>query len=212
MLNWGFQKRKCVDTLYKSYNYYINNQLNLNEMITEHKKGVIDFIRIVFMKEMSDLVYYPGGAYSKFMILIQGIEFLGACQDKEPFDSEIPGLSKIRFNNGMSLFGKKYMKFIGKKAEVNFYKDFRCPMIHQFKHNQKKITLATKKGVNNQDVHLKKNENGQLYIVLEDFYTDIFEAASKLIEKVESGKYSVEKLSEPYLTIHSIEELQYETT
>lgn len=181
-------------------------------MITEHKKGVIDFIKSVFLQEMGDLVAYEEAPYIKFLILIQGIEFLGACQDEKPFDSEQKGLSRIRFNNGMSLFGKKYMGFIGEKAEINFYKDFRCPMIHQFKHNQKKITLATRYGVNDQDVHLTKNENGQLFIVLEDFYNDIEQAAFKLIERIEAGKFSVEKLSEPYLTIHKIDEMRIITS
>ncbi len=177
-------------------------------MITEHKKGVIEFIRTVYLEEMHDLVSYSSYPYTVFLILIQGIEFLGACQDSKPFDCEEKGLSKTRFNLGMSLLGKKYQKFVGKKAEVNFYKHFRCPMVHQFKHNQKKITLATKMGVDNQDFHLKKNENDQLYIVIENFYEDIESAALVLIRQIEKGKYTVEKLSKPYFTIHSIKEMR----
>lgn len=181
-------------------------------MIKEHKKGVIDFIRAVYLQEMDDLVSVPEAAYSKFLILIQGIEFLGACQDEKPFDSEEKGLSKKRFRKGMLLLGKKYSRFLDDVDEISFYRDFRCPMIHQFKHNQKLITLATNWGVDNQDLHLKKNENGQLYIVFEEFYKDIREAAILLIDQIEAGEYKVEKLSEPYLTIHSIDEMRISTS
>ncbi|QYH38181.1 hypothetical protein GYM62_04980 [Algoriphagus sp. NBT04N3] len=181
-------------------------------MITEHKRGVIDFIKTIYLQEMDDLVSYPEAAYSKFLILIQGVEFLGACQDPKPFDSEESGLSKKRFRKGMVLLGEKYKRFLDDIDEISFYRDFRCPMVHQFKHNQKKISLATKSGVNNGDVHLKMNENGQLYIVLEDFYQDIKTAAMILINQIEAGEYTITKLSEPYLTIHSIDELRIHTT
>jgi len=61
-------------------------------------------------------------------------------------------------------------------------------------------------------VHFKMNENGQLYIVLEDFYQDIKTAAMILINQIEAGEYTITKLSEPYLTIHSIDELRIHTT
>ncbi|MDO8965116.1 hypothetical protein [Algoriphagus sp.] len=176
-------------------------------MITEHKKGVIEFIETVYLKEMMDLVEYPEAPYSKFLIIIQGIEFLGACQDNHIFEKE--GLSRKRFRKGMVLMGEKYCDFLDEVNEICFYRDFRCPMIHQFKHNQKKITLATKAGINYEELHLTKNENGQLYIVLEDFYADIQQAAQLLIEQINQGKYNLEKLSEPYLTIHKIEEMRF---
>lgn len=177
-------------------------------MIETHKKGVIEFIETVYFQEMRDLVTYPEAAYSKFMILIQGIEFLGACQDDKPFDSEERKLSKARFRKGMVLLGEKYKDYLDDNSKISFYRDFRCPMIHQFKHNQKKITLATRDGINHQELHLKKNENDQLYIVLEDFYNDIENAALKLIDEIKEGKHDVNKLSEPYLTITSINELR----
>ncbi|GAB3233884.1 hypothetical protein J0A67_20725 [Algoriphagus aestuariicola] len=177
-------------------------------MITEHKQDVVDFIRSVFLSEMCELVSYKEAPYIKFLILIQGIEFLGACQDSKPFDSEERGLSKKRFRQGMLLLGKKYQGFLDDESEISFYRDFRCPMIHQFKHNQSKITLATRDGVNDQELHLKKNEKGQMYIVLEDFYADIEQAAFNLIRKIEAGEYTLEKLSEPYLTVQKIAEMQ----
>lgn len=179
-------------------------------MITEHKKGVIEFIETVYMDEMDDLVCFPVAGYSKFLILIQGIEFLGACQDNHPFEKE--GLSKKRFRKGMVLMGEKYKKYLDEGDDVWFYGDFRCPMVHQFKHDQSKITLATREGVDHKEVHLTKNEKGQLYVVLEEFYADIKQAAQTLVEQIQEGEYSVEKLSEPYLTIHKIQELSFTTT
>lgn len=175
--------------------------------ITEHRKGVIEFIKAVYLREMEDLVLFPGAAYSKFIILIQAIEFLGACQDDYPFEKERK--SKERFRKGMLLMGEKYQKFLDETDEIWFYKDFRCPMIHQFKHNQQKLALATKEGVKYKDVHLKWTEGGLLYIVFEDFYNDIKGAAQLLISQIGEGKYNVEKLSEPYLTITKIDELGF---
>lgn len=174
-------------------------------MITKHKQGVVDFISSIFLKEMGELVDYKEAPYIKFLILIQGIEFLGSCQDNHPYDKR--GLSEKRFRKGMILLGEKYNRYLNDGDEIYFYRDFRNPMIHQFKHNQSKISLATRERINNQELHLKKNEIGQLYIVLEDFYSDIEKAALILIDKIKGGEYSLEKLSEPYLTVHKIDEL-----
>ena len=182
----------------------------INQMITEHKQEVADFIGSVFLKEMGELVDFEEAPYIKFLLLIQGIEFLGACQDNKPFEES--GHSEKRFRKGMLLLGKKYENYLVKKDEIYFYRDFRCPMIHQFKHNQKKITLGTRHGVNHQDIHLTKNENGQLYIILEDFYDDIHDAAIDLIDMINAGKFTLNKLSEPYLIVHKIAELSRTTS
>lgn len=141
-------------------NWYIEGNQILTIMIIEHKQGVVEFISSVFLKEMSELVDFEEAPYIKFLILIQGIEFLGACQDRKPFEES--GHSEKRFKKGMLLLGEKYKNYLTKMDEIYFYRDFRCPMIHQFKHNQNKITLGTRHGVNDQDVHLTENEKGQL--------------------------------------------------
>lgn len=37
-------------------------------MITEHKKGVIEFIETVYLHEMDDLIEYKEAPYIKFLI------------------------------------------------------------------------------------------------------------------------------------------------
>lgn len=178
--------------------------------ITTSTQDVPQFIRTIFLEEMSTLINSEGAAYLKFLILIQGLEFLGACLDEEKFEKR--SLSEKRFNAGINLLGEKYSKFIQSGHHQNFYKFFRNPLIHQFKHDQSKITLATENSVLYMELHLTTNENGQLYVVLEPFYRDIKLAAERLIDEIQAGKFGVSKLKDPYLTIHTIEELQIQTT
>lgn len=178
--------------------------------ITTSTQDVPQFIRTIFLQEMSTIINSEGAAYLKFLILIQGLEFLGACWDEDKFEKR--GLSEKRFNAGMNLLGEKYSKFIHSNNPQNFYFHFRNPMIHQFKHDQSKITLATENSIWYKELHLTTNENGQLYVVLEPFYRDIKGAAERLIGDIQSGKLAVSKLRDPYLTLHTIKELKIQTT
>lgn len=178
--------------------------------ITKITQGVIEFVKSIFIDEMSQIVNYGGAAFLKFLILLQGIEFLGSCYDELPFSER--GQSEIRFNRGLGKLGQKYFKYTQRGHHQYFYDFFRNPMIHQFKHDQRKITLATENSVWHEELHLTLNPEGRLYVVLEPFYVDIRLAAMELVDKIESGELKIDKLGDPYLTITTIGELKIQTT
>lgn len=178
--------------------------------ITKRTQGVMEFVETIFLNEMGQIVNHKGAAFLKFLILLQGIEFLGACYDDDDFSKRKE--SEARFNRGLSKLGEKYLKFTESGHHQYFYNFLRCPMIHQFKHDQSKITLGTENSVNYMDLHLKLNEDNRLYVILEPFYNDIRSAAKVLIEDIGSGKRNIAKIKNPFLTINTIEELQIQTT
>ena len=178
--------------------------------ITKRTQGVLEFVEVLFLDEMEQIVRHEGAAFLKFLILLQGIEFLGSCYDSLPFAER--GQSEIRFNRGLGRLGHKYIKYTERGHHQYFYDFFRSPMIHQFKHDQRKITLATENSVWYEEVHLTLNPEGRVYVVLERFYEDIRRAAMDLIEQVKSGELKIDKLKDPYLTITTIEELRIQTT
>lgn len=178
--------------------------------ITKRTLGVIEFVKTIFIDEMELIIKREGAAYLKFIILLQGIEFLGACYDDKDFEKR--GESEVRFNTGLAKLGEKYLKYTNKSHPQYFYNFFRCPMIHQFKHDQRKITLATENSIYFNNWHLTLNEDGQLYVVLEPFYRDLKDAAQKLILEIESGENRIVKLKNPFLTLHTIDGLQIVTS
>ena len=178
--------------------------------ITKRTQDVMEFVQTIFMDEMEQIIEHEGAAFLKFIILLQGIEFLGSCYDSLPFSER--GQSEIRFNRGLGKLGEKYTKYTQGGHHQYFYNFFRSPMIHQFKHDQKKITLATENSVCYQDVHLTLNPEGRLYVVLEQLYDDIRLAAQELIDKVKSGEIKIDKLKDPFLTITTIQDLQIQTS
>jgi len=178
--------------------------------ITKRTQGVMEFVQTIFIDEMKQIIDEQGASFLKFLILLQGIEFLGSCYDDLPFSKR--GQSEIRFNRGLEKLGEIYIKYTQKGHHQYFYDFFRNPMIHQFKHDQSKITLATQNSVWYEELHLTLNREGRLYVVLESFYEDIRRAAIDLIDKVESGELKINKLGDPYLTITTIGDLQIQSS
>jgi hypothetical protein len=174
--------------------------------IKKKQQDVADFLTAVFLKEMETLVTYSTTPYISFMPLIQGIEYLGAIQDDHDFEKRYE--SECRFNKGLKLMGDRYLDIKSKSGQkVDLYHDFRCPMIHQFRHEQSKITLTHR--FNNPVIfeHLSFDWEDKLVIVLDDFYGDIKSAAEELIKKILLGEISHTKVKNPFLTLRTIEEL-----
>ncbi len=140
-----------------------------------------DQIKQVILDDYSSIMQVPGNTISKFILIAVGIEFLGACLDKQSIKSTARG--EKRFNATITkLFPAKYHHFVKAGSVPNLYADFRCPVIHQFT-SEKSIFLCTRQEAGSAK-HLTYNPEGALVLVAEDFYDDLANAAMELIKRL----------------------------
>ena len=139
-----------------------------------------DQIQQVILGDYAGLMNTAESTVGKFILIAVGIEFLGACLDKQHMNAT--ARSEVRFNSAiLKLFPAKYHHFVKKGSVPNFYADFRCPVIHQFK-PAKTIELCSRGNASDAGKHhLTYNPAGSLNLVAEDFYDDLATAGQKLI-------------------------------
>lgn len=95
---------------------------------------VKEFINNVMINEIKTIQQIEGHHYISFGLIAQGIEFLGACLDNNPFNTN-QRVSAERFNNCIkTLFPPKYHPFVKQKSTEQFdlYGNLRCGILHIF--------------------------------------------------------------------------------
>jgi len=139
-----------------------------------------DKVREVVIGEMSAVMQGPGALNMKFALIAMCIEYLGSCTDRQ--HSKATGRSEKRFNAGINrFFPHRYHHFTRPGAIPNLFLDFRCPMIHQFSAG-KGIVLSNRAEAEVSGCkHLTYSPEGNLVLVVEDFFEDLTQAAEKLI-------------------------------
>jgi len=148
---------------------------------------LIEQIRQVILNDYGRIMNTPESTVGKFILIAVGIEFLGACLDKQYMNAT--SRSEKRFNMAITkLFPKKYHHFVREGSVPYLYTDFRCPVIHQFRAGKTIRLFSEYEG--NAGLHLTYNSDGLLILVAEEFYRDLSEAAQKLITGF-TGKDSV---------------------
>jgi hypothetical protein len=141
-------------------------------------------IREVILTDYAHLMNGTESTVGKFILIAVGIEFLGACLDKQHMDATARG--EKRFNLAlMKLFPKKYHHFVKKESVPNFWVDFRCPVIHQFKSGKSVCLCSAEEAAAAGSGHLSYNSGGCLVLVAEDFYQDLTGAGLAMIKKIE---------------------------
>ncbi|MFC3417170.1 hypothetical protein [Algoriphagus hitonicola] len=166
------------------------------------------FLEVLFLHELGGIIGSFGNAYLKFLLIIQGVEFLGACEDDKPFELYERKLPKDRFNKGLRNFRKEYHPFTGEGSSIKFFEDLRSPMVHQFRPNQSKFRLSERTSSDFQgELHLAFDHQGRLILVLEDFYEDFADAVRSVMRKIELGELNASKLTDPHITVESIRDL-----
>lgn len=140
-------------------------------------------IRKVILTDYARLMATPQGTHGKFILIAAGIEFLGACLDKQHLNAT--ARSEKRFNSAIiKLFPIKYHHFVKPGSVPYLYSDFRCPIIHQFKAGNS-IILCSSGDIESADLrHLSLNEEGLLVLKAEEFYKDLAIAASEWVNKI----------------------------
>ncbi len=155
----------------------MSNTLESNKNIK-----LIEQIREVILNDYSVIMHSNGATIGKFILIAVGIEFLGACLDKQHMKATARG--EKRFNLALTkLFPKKYHHFTKLGAVPNLYNDFRCSILHQLKPEKSLILFSRNEAGENR--HLTYNQQGALIIVAEDFYQDLQSAAYEMIKMLE---------------------------
>lgn len=186
--------------------------MNEEKAVDKITLEVIDFIQKVIINEIGCLIYPNGNSgkeiqeqvspFIKFLPIISSIEFLGACYDESPFIEERH--SEKRFNVALkNLFKEKYLPFSKAENKFYFYEKLRCTMVHQLR-PAKGIMFTTRfESKEDKTKHLKEDENGNLILVLEDFYDDLRESSEKIISKFINKEITNKKGEEAFIDIVS---------
>lgn len=147
---------------------------------------LISRIREVILADFARIMESTEGTSGKFILIAVGIEFLGACIDRQSVKAT--ARSEKRFNSAIvKLFPKKYHHFVKKESVPNLYFDYRCPVIHQFSPAKSVALYSRKEAVAGGFLHLTYNPGGSLVLIAEDFYDDLANAGLKLIKQLSPG-------------------------
>jgi hypothetical protein len=142
-----------------------------------------DQIKKVILGDYARIMETRESTLGKFILIAVGIEFLGACLDRQHLNAT--GRSEKRFNTAIrELFPKKYHHFSRQESIPNLFVDFRCPVIHQFRPG-KSVILYSIEDIGKQS-HLLYHAGGSLILVAEEFYKDLAGAGVEMIKRIES--------------------------
>lgn len=177
------------------------------EQLDKTTLSILQIIQGVIVGEVGCLIYPEGtkspdvfqqsNAYIKFLPVVSCIEFLGACYDEFPFETQRMSQKDIvedRFNKALKeLFDKKYLPFSKGNHRYYLYKKLRCTMIHQLRPGKGVMFTTRKEAIEDGNSHLTEDEQGHLILVLEDFFDDLQKAALKLVSLFERKKLTNKK-------------------
>jgi len=142
---------------------------------------LIEQIREVILTDFARIMESKESAMGKFILIAVGIEFLGACLDRQHLKAT--ARSEKRFNSAIrELFPKKYHHYTMQKSIPNLFVDFRCPVIHQFRPG-KSLILSSLDETDRHN-HLSYHAGGSLILVVEEFYKDLTLAATEMIKQL----------------------------
>jgi len=152
---------------------------------------ISDFIQKVLIEEFRKIQQDEGHHYISFSLICQGIEFLGACLDSEPFSAK--GRSAARFRRALyDLFPASYRQFNqGTGRPFDLYENLRCGLHHVIL-PESPIELIEQSEREKFDVnHLEVKEirsMSRLVLVLEDLFDDYEKACKEIIARIHDGR------------------------
>ena len=143
-----------------------------------------DRIQQVILTDFAGIMKTRESTIGKFILIAVGIEFLGACLDRQHLKAT--ARSEKRFNTAIcELFPKKYHHFTKPGSVPYLYSDFRCPVIHQFTAG-KSLFLCSETETEFHELHHQSYDpQGDLVLQAEEFYQDLVRAATELISRIE---------------------------
>ncbi len=154
---------------------------------------ILDFIQKVLIDEFKEIQQDEGHPYISFSLICQGIEFLGACLDSEPFSAK--GLSAPRFRRAIyDLFPTSYRKFNqGTGKPFDLYENLRCGLIHVILPGSRLELIRRTEKAKFSANHLEVKEIqgiDRLVLVSEDLFEDYERACEEIIARISDGRLS----------------------
>jgi hypothetical protein len=152
---------------------------------------ISNFIQKVLVEELREIQQDEGHHYISFSLICQGIEFLGACLDSEPFSAK--GRSAARFRRAVyDLFPASYRPFNqGTGRPFDLYENLRCGLLHVISPESpiELIQQSEKKkfAVNHLEVKEIRGID-RLVLVSEDLFDDYEKACKEIITRIRDGR------------------------
>ncbi len=148
---------------------------------------ISDFIQEVLIDQFREIQQDEESHYISFGLICQGIEFLGACLDSEPFSAK--GLGAPRFRRAIhDLFPTAYHRFNqGSGKRFDLYEDLRCSLLHVILPGSQLELIRRSEKENLHATHLEVKELrgvNRLVLVLEDLFDDYEKACREIISRI----------------------------
>jgi len=152
---------------------------------------ILDFVQKVLIEEFREIQQDEGHHYISFSLICQGIEFLGACLDSEPFSAK--GLSAARFRRAIyDLFPTSYRKFNqGSGRPFDLYENLRCGLHHAILPESPTELIQQSEKEKFDVSHLEVKEIrgiDRLVLVSEDLFDDYEKACKEIITRIRSSR------------------------
>jgi len=159
---------------------------------------IVEFVQKVLIDELKEIQRNEDHHHISFSLICQGIEFLGACLDSEPFSAK--GLSAPRFRRAVyDLFPVSYHPFNqGTGKPFDLYEIFRCGFLHVILPGSRLelIGRAEKAQLHLEHLEIKEIRGlDRLVLVLEDLFDDYEKACEEIISRVRGGRLSTWKFT-----------------
>ena len=152
---------------------------------------ILDFIQKVLIDEFKEIQQDERHPTISFSLICQGIEFLGACLDSEPFSAK--GLSAPRFRRAIDdLFPRSYHKFNqGTGRPFDLYENLRCGLLRDILPGSRLELIRRTEKVKLNANHLEVKEIrgiDRLVLVSEDLFEDYEKACQEIMARICDGR------------------------
>ena len=159
---------------------------------------ILEFVQKVLIDELKEIQRNEDHHHISFSLICQGIEFLGACLDSDPFSAK--GLSAPRFRRAIyDLFPASYHPFNqGTGKPFDLYEIFRCGMLHVILPGSRLELIGRAEKTQLCVKHLEVKEIrglDRLVLILEDLFDDYEEACKEIISRIRGGRVSAWKFT-----------------
>jgi hypothetical protein len=148
---------------------------------------ISDFIQKVLIDQFKEIQQKEENDRISFNLICQGIEFLGACLDSEPFSAK--GLGASRFRRTVhDLFPRAYRPFNqGSGRPFDLYENLRCSLLHDILPGTQLALIRRSEKEKLHATHLEVKEirgMNRLVLVLEDLFEDYEKACREIISRI----------------------------
>ncbi len=164
---------------------------------------IVEFIERILIQEFKNIHQGEAHHYICFSLICQGIDFLGACLDSEPFSAK--GLGDARFRRAIhDLFPIPYRKFNqGSGKPFDLYENLCCSLLHTILPGSpiELVRRSDEETLNPAHLAIKEIRGmNRLVLVLEDLFDDYEKACKEIIARITKGRLKGWKFAGDFLS------------